>query len=229
MPAPARTWSGGHSTRPTSPWRRRSAVSLRAGPPSAPVLGNVPRQGSCRPDSPLSRNVKSRPAPRPPTYSGGPEKRDHTLGLPGRASLPLIRVHPRSHETRRRQQTCPTRAAADWRIDWRTRTKTLQIGMFVSVSKAAIRHRRIEGSNPSPSAQQSGASHKGAPLQACGGLNGRTVQSTEVHAHTQESTNSCTHWRTTGARVALISNISATRPTAARGARAAAGWPGSRV
>src|SRR5205823_9429371 len=47
-----------------------------------------------------------------------------------------------------------------------------------------------------PSAQRSGATHRGAPVRACGGLSGPTVQSTEVRAPTQEPTNSRTHWRT---------------------------------
>jgi hypothetical protein len=73
--------------------------------------------------------------------------------------------------------------------------------MFVPVSKAAIRHWRIEGSNPSPSAQPRGAPREGAPLLACGGFGDRNVQSVEVQARPQESVGLRVDWRTTGERI----------------------------
>jgi glyoxylase-like metal-dependent hydrolase (beta-lactamase superfamily II) len=59
--------------------------------------------------------------------------------------------------------------------------------------------RSDEGSNPSPSAQRSGASRKDAPLQGCGGLRACTGQSAGVRARPYESTTSRPRWRTTGA------------------------------
>ena len=53
--------------------------------------------------------------------------------------------------------------------------------MFVPVSKAAIRHWRIEGSNPSPSAQL-GAERQAKALRCwrCGGFGDRSLQSTDI-------------------------------------------------
>ena len=69
----------------------------------------------------------------------------------------------------------------------------------MKVSKAVIRLRRIEGSNPSPSAQRCGF-----PLGArfritvCG-LEDFSSQSMDVHRDLQKSTGLGRHWRTPGA------------------------------
>jgi hypothetical protein len=46
--------------------------------------------------------------------------------------------------------------------------------------------RRIEGSNPSPSAQPGGAPGAGALLLRCGGLRDQIVQRIDVHARPQK-------------------------------------------
>ncbi len=58
------------------------------------------------------------------------------------------------------------------------------IGNFMEVSKAAIRHRRIEGSNPSPPLNQA-----------------VRLKSVGVDAHPQRSTGLHRHWRTAGERM----------------------------
>jgi hypothetical protein len=64
--------------------------------------------------------------------------------------------------------------------------------------------RRIEGSNPSPSAQP-GRFGSGGRLgaRACG-LSNRSAHSTEVRGRLQASTGFRHHWRTTGARRLLL-------------------------
>jgi hypothetical protein len=76
---------------------------------------------------------------------------------------------------------------------------SLQTGMCVSVSKAAIRHFRIEGSNPSPSAQPSRASQTTRRYWWCGGFGDRIVQSGRVHRRRRKSSIWCSlagDWRT---------------------------------
>ena len=77
--------------------------------------------------------------------------------------------------------------------------KSLQIAIFVTVSKAVRGHWPLEGSNPSPSAQPS---HFGSGARfsagACG-LSNRSAQSMEARGRLQESTGFTRHWRTSGA------------------------------
>jgi hypothetical protein len=70
--------------------------------------------------------------------------------------------------------------------------------MLVIVSKAVIRLWRIEGSNPSPSAEPSGSRVETRSRQALCGLEDLTSQSTEVHRRLCKST----VWVVTGARLA---------------------------
>jgi len=59
--------------------------------------------------------------------------------------------------------------------------------------------RRIEGSNPSPSAQPSGSSSRSRFGGSAYGLLDRRAQSMEVRGRLQQSTGFTRHWRTTGA------------------------------
>jgi hypothetical protein len=74
----------------------------------------------------------------------------------------------------------------------------LQIGTFVTVSKAVRGHWPLEGSNPSPSAQPSRSSSGSRFGAAACGLSNRNAQSIEVRGGLQASTGFGRHWRTTG-------------------------------
>jgi hypothetical protein len=74
-------------------------------------------------------------------------------------------------------------------------------GRNAAVSKAVIRLRRIEGSNPSPSAQPSGSRFETRSGRALGGLEDFSSQSMGVHGRLCKATDFGGHWRTTGARI----------------------------
>jgi hypothetical protein len=59
--------------------------------------------------------------------------------------------------------------------------------------------RRIEGSNPSPSAWPGGSLVREPLACGCARFSNRRTQSTEVHGRLQASTGLMRHWRTTGA------------------------------
>jgi hypothetical protein len=147
--------------------------SLRAGCHHATRQGHSqyrnPRSSSTttgRRRSPGKRGSPVRPDPHetPP-----PRTRSSQAAQETQQAKPPARTLPRRAERGKlarsassRQQTRPLRALLAGAQTGARDIKSLQIGMFMAVSKAVIRLRRIEGSNPSPSAQP-----RGSRLGAC--------------------------------------------------------------
>ena len=76
----------------------------------------------------------------------------------------------------------------------------LQTACCLAVSKTVSVVRRIEGSNPSPSAFHAGSGGSANPDPPCGGFLDPPRPSTEVHRDTEKCTGLGAHWRTSGER-----------------------------